>query len=125
MSRIASIAVAVVLTLVACSSPARDGSGGRLGPGATTLCVSNLSEGVGTIRVWVDDFRTHTVSSGNRVCRAIRSSSAGVYLYAESVGGGMRGPVRYESQLQSGSVRCWDWVVRDALALRLVPCQER
>ena len=88
------------------------------------LCVANLSEGVGTIRVWVDDFRTHTVSSGSRVCRAIRSSSAGARLYAESIGGGLRGPVRYQGQLQSGSVRCWEWVVRDALALRLAPCRE-
>ena len=125
MLRIASITVSVGLVAVACTSPGRDGSGGELGPGATTLCVINQGEGVGTIRVWVDDFRTHTVSSGSRECRAIRSSSAGARLYAESIGGGMRGPVRYQSELQSGSIRCWEWVVRDALALRLVPCRER
>lgn len=126
MMRIALIALPLALTILACSSPHRvNRSADQLGPGAMTLCVANQSDGVGTIRVWVDHFRTHTVPSGSRVCRQIRSSSAGAQLYAESIGGGLRGPVRYQNSLQGSSIRCWDWVLRDALAsqIRLRPCE--
>lgn len=126
MTRIATIALPLVLTLLACSSHRRAfNAGDQMGASAMTLCVNNQSDGVGTIRVWVDDFRTHTVPSGSRVCRQIRNTAAGAQLYAESIGGGLRGPVRYQSDLHGSGIRCWDWVLRDALAsqIRLRPCK--
>lgn len=125
MMRIATIALPLVLTLVACSSQRRALSADQMGASATILCVNNQSDGVGTIRVWVDDFRTHTVPSGSRVCKQIRNTAAGAQLYAESIGGGLRGPVRYQYDLRGAGIRCWDWVLRDALAsqIRLMPCK--
>lgn len=126
MLRIATIALPIAVAVLACAPPgARNSATDGLGPGAMMLCVSNQSDAVGTIRVWVDDFRTHTVSSGRRVCKPIRNTARGAHLYAESIGGGLRGPVRYENELTGGAIRCWDWVLRDALAsqIRLMPCR--
>jgi len=124
MIRRLSLPILVLLALSACA-PSRHRAYSH-GPrdGSVMLCVENLSEAVGTIRVWVDDFRTHTVSSGKRVCRTIRETSAGSTLRAESFGGGIRGPVQYASFLNTSDVDCWDWILRDSAAseARLVPC---
>jgi hypothetical protein len=90
-----------------------------------TLCVANESEGVGTIRVYVETFRALTVASGRRECRPILEISSGTRLFAQSMGGGMRGPVQYEGVITNSDVRCWDWVLRDSSSseIHLVPCE--
>lgn len=121
---IRTAAVASCIVLLACAPRQYRGDFDEARQGSVMLCVANESEGVGTIRVWVDDFRTHTVSSGRRECRAIRDSSAGSRLYAESMGGGNRGPIQYNGEIRMGGVDCWDWVLRDSVTseIRLVPC---
>ena len=88
--------------------------------------MANKSAGVGTIRVWVEDFRALTVSSGRRECKPIRDLSTGTRLYATSMGGGLRGPVQYSAMLGTiNDVHCWEWVLRDNSnsAMRLLPCR--
>ena len=118
-------AAAACLILLACAPPQYRDAFTEARQGATMLCVANESEGVGTIRVWVDDFRTHTVSSGRRECRTIRETASGSRLYAESMGGGNRGPIQYNGEIRMSGINCWDWVLRDSVAseIRLVPCE--
>jgi hypothetical protein len=122
---IRTAAATACLVLSACASSQNRASFDEARQGAMMLCVANESEGVGTIRVWVDDFRTHTVSSGGRECKTIRETASGARLRAESMGGGNRGPVQYQGEIRMSGVRCWDWVLRDSFAseIRLVPCE--
>ena len=94
------------------------------GQEAMTLCVANRSSSAGTIRVWVDDFRALTVSSGKRECRQIREVNASMRLFAESMAGGFAGTTKYEGEIRSMGIRCWDWVLRDGSTseIHLVPC---
>src|SRR5690606_13130441 len=89
-----------------------------------TLCVTNESAGAGTIRVWVDNFRALTVSSGKRECRQVREVNTSMRLFAESMAGGFAGTTKYEGETRSMGIRCWDWVLRDGSTseIRLVPC---
>jgi hypothetical protein len=74
----------------------------------------------------VENFRALTVQSGRRVCRPIRGIAAGSHLRAESIGGGLRGPVRYQGEIRSTDIRCWEWVLRDSPTseIRLIPCDQ-
>lgn len=123
MSRAPAVLFCIILT-AACATaghrserPAYDND--------LTLCVANESEGVGTIRVWVESFRALTVASGRRECKAILELSSGTRLFARSMGGGMGGPVEYQGVITNSTVRCWDWVLRDSSAseIHLVPCE--
>lgn len=89
-----------------------------------TLCVSNESASAGTIRVWVDNFRALTVGSGKRECRRVREVSTTMQLFAESMAGGFAGTTKYQGEIRSMGIRCWNWVLRDGSTseIRLVPC---
>lgn len=118
-----TIAVLLWMILPACASrhePVSDPSGQE----ALTLCVANRSSSAGTIRVWVDDFRALTVSSGKRECRVIREVNTSMRLVAESMAGGFAGTTKYQGEIRSMGIRCWDWVLRDGSTseIRLVPC---
>jgi hypothetical protein len=117
-----AVAVVLLMVLSACTS-GRPPASEEARQGAMTLCVANESASVGTIRVYVGRFRALTVASGSRQCRQIDATSA--RLSAESVGGGMRGPVRYQGEITSTNIRCWEWVLRDSSTseIRLIPCE--
>lgn len=89
-----------------------------------TLCVMNESSSAGTIRVYVDDFRALTVDSGKRQCKLINEVAQGTRLFAESTAGGFAGTTKYQGEIRSMGIRCWDWVLRDGSTseIRLVPC---
>ena len=116
-------AVLLFLILPACASAGTPRSE-PTGQEAMTLCVANQSSSAGTIRVWVDDFRALTVSSGKRECRQIREVHAATQLFAESTAGGFAGTTKYQGEIRSMGIRCWDWVLRDGSTseIRLVPC---
>jgi hypothetical protein len=118
-----AVAVVLLFALAACGSVRRPASA-EARQGALTLCVANESASVGTIRVYVESFRALTVHSGRRGCRQIRQVANGARLYAESIGGGLRGPVRYQGEIRSTDIRCWEWVLRDSPTseIRLLPC---
>ena len=120
--------VPALAVLVACSkappSPqptTEDYTGGRP---PLTLCVSNESASGGTIRVWVDNFRALSVASGKRECRRVREVNSSMQLFAESTAGGFAGTTKYEGEIRSMGIRCWDWILRDGSTsqIRLVPC---
>ena len=69
-------------------------------------------------------FRALTVTSGRRECRQIREVNASMRLFAESMAGGFGGTTKYEGEIRSMGIRCWDWVLRDGSTseIRLVPC---
>jgi hypothetical protein len=116
-----ALAVLLLVVLSACTSERRPSSEVAR-QGAMTLCVANESASVGTIRVYVGRFRALTVASGARECRQVNATGAS--LRAESVGGGMRGPVRYQGEISPTDIRCWEWVLRDSSTseIRLQPC---
>jgi hypothetical protein len=120
---IRALAVVVLFALAACASMRRPAAE-EARQGALTLCVANESASVGTIRVYVESFRALTVQSGRTECRQIREVANGSRLRAESIGGGLRGPVRYQGEIRSTDIRCWQWVLRDSPTseIRLVPC---
>jgi hypothetical protein len=90
-----------------------------------TLCVTNRSESVGTIRVWVEQVRTLTVGSGRRECKPVHRVTVPLNLRAESMGGGLGGPIRYDAQITSQEASCWEWVLGNASTseIRLFPCE--
>lgn len=120
-------ALSCLILLAACASAGHRPDGADAYEDNLTLCVANESEGLGTIRVWVEAFRALTVTSGRRECKVIMeiASGSGTRLFAESMGGGMRGPVQYQGVLTNSDVRCWDWVLRDSSnsEIHLVPCE--
>ena len=121
MSRLAIVLVCAILPACASAAhPVAEPSGQE----AMTLCVANRSSSAGTIRVWVDDFRALTVSSGKRECRRIREVNSVTRIFAESMAGGFAGTTKYEGEIRSMGIRCWDWVLRDGSTseIRLVPC---
>lgn len=121
MSRAATALLCLILPACASAAHPRAKPSGQE---AMTLCVANRSSSAGTIRVWVDDFRALTVSSGKRECRQIREVNAEMRLFAESIAGGFAGTTKYQGSIRSMGIRCWDWVLRDGSTseIRLVPC---
>jgi hypothetical protein len=121
MSR--SAVVLLCLILPACASARGDDEPG-VGREEMTLCVANESSSAGTIRVYVDDFRALTVESGRRQCRRIDDVAQGTRLFAESTAGGFSGTTKYQGEIRSMGIRCWDWILRDGSTseIRLVPC---
>jgi hypothetical protein len=121
MSRVAAVLLCLILPACASAAHPRPEPSGQE---AMTLCVANRSSSAGTIRVWVDDFRALTVSSGKRECRQIREVHAEMRLFAESMAGGFAGTTKYQGEIRSMGIRCWDWVLRDGSTseIRLVPC---
>ena len=123
MSRL--VLPSALLLLAACAStgyqqPADLESNGPM----TTFCVANESASAGSIRVWVNEFRAMTVSSGRRQCRRIREVNSAMRVFAESTAGGFAGTTTYQGEIRSTGIRCWSWILRDGSTseIRLVPC---
>lgn len=118
--------VLALLLLPACGAHGR--SDGEATPSSNgdpvTICVANESYTAGSIRVWVDSFRAMTVASGKRECRQFREVNRATRLIAEGTAGGLAGTTRYEGEISSMGIRCWNWVLRDGATseIRLVPC---
>jgi hypothetical protein len=123
MSRRLTSAILLPLLVSACAGQRRPSDAARARE-ALTLCVANRSESLGTIRVWVDQVRTLTVSSGRRECKPIRRVSTPLRLFAESMGGGMGGPVRFQAEITRMDAPCWEWVLGNSSTseIRLLPC---
>jgi hypothetical protein len=113
------------LALPACASAGGTPLEETTGQGRMMLCVANQSSSAGTIRVWVENFRALTVSSGKRECRHIREVNYATQIFAESMAGGFAGTTKYQGEIRSTvDIRCWDWILSDwsTSEIRLVPC---
>jgi hypothetical protein len=115
-----SVLTLTALVLLSACGPFRGAAGN---PNAVTLCVSNNAV-MGTLRVWTEQYgRTHNVRDGGRVCRQIGEGTMPVRVFAETIGGGMRGPARGQATLPAQPGECWIWDFRGVADYdNLLPC---
>jgi hypothetical protein len=121
-----ALTLVLLLAATACAGHRKQAGSRPPSPaGMFTLCVANRSESVGTIRVWVEQVRTLTVGSGRRECKPIHRVALPMNIHAESMGGGMGGPIHYDTQITNLNVACWEWTLRNSSTseIRLMPCE--
>ena len=120
--KLACTLLALLLVAAACSRN-RAASGSATSP---SLCVQNAAAAVGMITAEMGPV-TWRVQPGQTVCRPISPAIASLPLRAVSLGGGLRGPVRYQAQLPGLSSTCWHWRLTDSPVSQndLVPCDAR
>ncbi|HEU4885578.1 MAG TPA: hypothetical protein VFT45_25260 [Longimicrobium sp.] len=116
-------AAVLLMCLAACGPFFRRGDGpprDRL-----TLCVENATIAYGNLIARAGPVR-FDVMPGQQVCKPLIGSGPYIPLRAETTGGGIGGPRRYEERLSIGGYHCWLWRLTDSptSSTDLGPCRE-
>lgn len=79
-----------------------------------TLCIENAAAAVGAVNAASGVTRWH-IAPGQTECKVIVGATTNIVVQAQSIGGGAAGPVRYQTDVQSGP-GCWYWRLGDTNA---------